>query len=134
MRAFYWLWAMFLLVCLTADTTMYWVVRNRLGQSMELALDAALVGSIAEEDLMRGKQFSHKEKAEMWAQEVLRKNLDGSLSDNLAFHFDFKQDGERIWAEGQAKVEAPFLIGALAGRSRREIEVSRKLTYQGSYK
>ena len=134
MRALYWLWVMFLLVCLVTDSAVYWVVRNRLGQGLDLALDAALVGSIAEEDLIRGKQFSQKEKADEWAREILLKNMDGSLTRGLTFSFDLVQDGERIWAEGQAKVEAPFLLGALAGNSRREIEVSRKLIYQGSYK
>ena len=134
MRALYWLWVAFLLVCLVTDSAMYWVVRNRLGQGLDLALDAALVGSITEENLIRGKQFSDKEKAGEWAWEILKKNMGGPLARSLALNFDLTQDGERIWAEGQARVEAPFLLGALAGRGRREIEVNRKLTYQGSYK
>ena len=134
MRSLYWLWVMFLLVCLVTDSASYWVVRHRLGQGLELALDAALVGGIAEEDLIWGRQISQKEKASEWAWEILRKNLAGSLAASLTFTFDLTQDKDQIWVSGQASVKAPFLLGALAGGGSREITVNKKLSYQGSYK
>jgi hypothetical protein len=134
MRALFWLWAGFLLVCIVADTASYWVARDRLGASLELALDAALVGGIAEEDLVWGRQLSRKEKAEEWARDILRRNLGAALSKNLAFRFSLLQESDTIWAEGQAKVELPYLLGALVGKGSREIVINRKLAYQGLYK
>jgi len=134
MRALFWLWVGFVLVCLVTDSISYWVIRSRLGEGLELALDAALVGGIAEEDLIWGRQLSRKEKAGEWAWEILRRNLEGPLTEDLAFRFDINQEGDLIWAEGRAKVELPFLLGALTGQSRREIVIDRKLAYQGLYK
>jgi len=134
MRALFWLWVMFIVVCLVTDTATYWVVRNRLGQGLELALDAALVGGVVEEDLIRGRHLSRKEKAGEWAWEILKKNMSGPLAGSLTFRFDLAQSGDQVWVEGQAKVEAPFLLGAIAGSGRREIVVNRKMTYQGHYK
>ena len=134
MRALFWLWIGFLLVCLVTDSVSYWVVRNRLGESLELALDAALVAGIAEDDLIWGRQLSQKEKAGEWAWDIMRKNMKGSLADSVSLRFDLRQEADRIWAEGQARVEMPFLLGALAGRSEREIVISSKLAYQGLYK
>jgi hypothetical protein len=134
MRALYWLWVLFIVVCLVTDSAVYWVVRNRLGQSVELALDSALVGGIVEEDLIRGRQLSRKWIAEQWAMEIMRKNMAGPLTDRLIFRFDLKQEDDRIWAEGQASVEVPSLLKAFAGGGSREIKVDRKQTYQGAYK
>ena len=134
MRSLFWLWVMFLLLCLVADSASYWVVRNRLGQSLELALDAALTSGVVEEDLIRGRQLSHRNIAEGWAREILRKNMAGPLAENLSLQFDLIQDKEQIWAEGQARVELPFLLGMLAGKGNREIVVNRKLRFQGSYR
>ena len=125
---------MFLIICLVADSASFWVVRHRLSQSLDLALDAALVGGVVEEDLIWGRHISRKRDAEHQAWEVLRKNMDGSLLNSLFFSFDLHQDRDMIWVEGSAKVETPFLLGALAGKGRREILVSKKLNYQGSYK
>jgi len=125
---------MFLLVCLVTDTAMYWVVRDRLGQGLDLALDASLVGSIVEEDLMRGRQQSRRAAAEAWAWDVLQRNMEGPLASSLTLRFKLTQSNDQIWAQGQAKVEAPFLLGSLAGVGRREIEVTRRLMYQGLYR
>lgn len=134
MRAFFWLWVMFLLVCLVTDSASYWVVRNRLSRGLELALDAALVGGVAQEDLIRGRQLVHKNRAVAWAGEILRKNMAGPLARSLTVQFEFSEDKDQIWAEGRAKVEVPFLLGSLAGKGSREIEVNKKMAYQGSYK
>jgi len=125
---------MFLLVCLVADSAVYWVVGSRLGKGLELALDAALVGGIDEEDLIRGRQLARKEKADEWAREILRKNMAGALAPSLSFRFELFQEKDRIWVEGQASVTAPYLLGALTGSGSREIAVSRKQTFQGLYK
>jgi len=134
MRAFFWLWIMFLIVCLVTDSAVYWVVGNRLRQSLDLALDAALTGGIVEADLIRGKQLAKKEIAGNWAREILQKNMAGPLTANLGFYFDIFQEKDQIWAEGQAKVKTPYLLGALAGNGSREIVVSRKQIWQGMYK
>ena len=134
MRSFFWLWVMFLLVCLVTDSASYWVVRDRLGQSLELALDAALISGIAEEDLIWGKQLFRREVATERAAEILRKNAGSLLAESLTFHFEMRRDGDQISAEGQAGVRIPFLLGALAGGGGKEITVSRKMVYQGMYK
>lgn len=134
MRALFWLWAGFLLVCLVTDSVSYWAVRNRLGESLELALDAALVGGIAEEDLIWGKQFSQREKAGDWAWEIMKRNMGGTLSDSLSLRFDLSQGDDQIWVEGQARAVAPYLLGALAGKGGREIVINKKAAYQGLYK
>jgi len=133
-RSLFWLWVMFLLVCLVTDSASYWVVRNRLHQSLELALDAALTGSIAEEDLILGRQMSKAKEAESWAREILLRNMSGPLAKTLSFQFELVQDKDQIWAKGQARIELPFLLGVLAGGGKREIVVNRTLRYQGSYK
>jgi hypothetical protein len=97
-------------------------------------LDAALVGSIVEEDLAWGRQLSRKEKAAGWAWEILSKNMAGEIAGTLSFQFDFAQGNDQIFAEGRARVELPFFLGALAGGGRREIEVNKKMSYQGNYK
>jgi len=134
MRAFFWLWIMFLLVCLVTDSAVYWVVGNRLRQSLDLALDAALTGGIDEADLIRGRQLAHKDIAGQRAWEILRKNMAGPLTTDLDFHFDLFQEKDQIWTEGRAKVKTPYLLGALAGKGGREIVVSRKQIWQGMYK
>ncbi|MDR0468445.1 MAG: hypothetical protein LBH09_00545 [Peptococcaceae bacterium] len=134
MRALYWLWVSFILVCLIADSAMYWVVRSRLGQGLELALDSALVSGIVEEDLIWGRQLSRRDIAEQCARDILKRNLAGPLTDNLVFQFEMKQENDRVWAEGQASVKTPSLLGAFVGRGSREITVARKQAYQGAYK
>ncbi|MCL1848431.1 MAG: hypothetical protein FWF83_01995 [Clostridiales bacterium] len=134
MRGFFWLWVMFLLVCLVADSASYWVVRNRLSEGLDLALDAALVSGVVEDDLIWGRHAAHKNKAMNMAWEILLKNMDGYLSESLSLSFDMFQENNQIWAQGQARVETPFLLGALAGSSRREITINKKINYQGSYR
>ena len=134
MRSLFWLWILFLLVCLVADSSAYWVLRGRLGQSLELALDAALVAGVAEDDLIWGRQLSREDRAARSAEDILKRNLAGPLADTLVFRFSLEQSQEQVWAEGQAKVVSPYLLGALVGRGHREIEVNRKMRYQGSYK
>jgi len=46
-----------LLAMLIMDLTTFMVVRSRILSSTELALDAALVGGIHQEDIMRGKMY-----------------------------------------------------------------------------
>jgi hypothetical protein len=134
MRALFWLWIGFLLVCIVTDSVAFWVVRSVLGESLGLALDAALVGGIAEEDLIWGRQSSRKEKAEEWAREILRRNLSASLTDKLTFSFELIRENDRLWAEGQVKTEILYLLGSLTGKGGREIVINRKLAYQGLYK
>ena len=134
LRSLFWLWVMFLLLCLVTDSASYWIVRSRLSQGLELALDASLVAGIVEEDLIRGRQLARTDRAEAAARDILMKNLQGTLATGLVFQFDLSGEKEQIWAEGQAKAEYPFLLGALVGRGRREITVNRKLRYLGSYK
>jgi hypothetical protein len=134
MRALYWLWVLFIVVCLVTDSAVYWVVRSRLGQSLELALDGALVGGVVEEDLIRGRHMAQKGLAEQWARDILWRNMAGPLTGNLAFRFELKQEDDQIWAEGQASVKAPSLLGAFAGKGSREITVNRKRSYLGTYK
>ena len=134
MRMLFWLWAVMLLVCLVVDTTAYWIVRSRLRYGLELALDAALVAGVVEEDLIRGRHLIRNDRAVVQASQVIRKNLEGLLSESLDVQFSIAWEKEMIYAEGKARVEYPFLLGTLAGGKRREIEVSRKLRYQGSYK
>ena len=133
-RGFFWLWVMFLILCLVTDSATYWVVRSRLSRSMDLALDAAIVGGVVEEDLIWGRHIAESGRAAGLAWEILESNMAGPLQDSLAFHFDLYQDKDRIWAEGRAAIETPFLLGALIGRGRREIAVNKKLDYLGSYK
>ena len=134
MRTLFWLWVMFVLLCLITDAAAWWVVRGRLSQGLDLALDAALVGGVSEEDLIRGRQLSRRDLAAGLAGEILRKNMDGPLLESLTFRISLRQDADLVWAEGYATVDAPSLLGALAGRGSREIAVSKKLRYQGSYK
>ena len=134
MRAFFWLWVMILILCLVTDSAAYWVARGRLSASLELALDAALIGSIDESDLTRGRQLARSDNARVWANEISRKNLSGLLARNAAFSFELNQDMDRIWVSGQVRSEIPFLLGSLAGKGGREISVSKSLCYQGGYK
>ncbi|MCL1804620.1 MAG: hypothetical protein FWG28_01235 [Clostridiales bacterium] len=134
MRALFWLWVGFLLVCLVTDTVSYWVVRSRLGESLELALDAALVGGIEEGDLIWGKQLTREDRAGVWAREIFQKNMKGSLEGKLSFSFELKQEADQIWTEGRAKAELPYLLGALVGKGSREIVINKKMAYQGLYK
>ena len=134
MRVFFWLWIMFLLVCLVTDSASYWLVRSRLSQSLELSLDAALVSGIAQEDLIRGRQLSHTGRAAVWALDVLKRNMEGPLADSVTLQIEMRQEKEKIWASGKAKVELPYLLGKLAGRGSREIRVNKQMSYQGSYK
>ena len=134
MRTFFWLWVMFILLCLITDSAAWWVVRGRLSQGLDLALDAALVRGISEEDLIRGRQLSSLDRAAEWAGEILRKNMEGPLQESLTFQFSLNQDAEQVWAEGYARVVAPSLLGALTGRGSREITVGKKQRYQGIYK
>ena len=60
--------------------------------------------------------------------------MEGVLAGTLNVRFDLFTQEEQVWAEGSAAVEAPFLLGALAGVGAREIQVSKKMTYQGLYR
>ncbi len=134
MRAFFWLWIMFLLVCLVTDSASYWLVRHRLSQSLDLALDGAIVSSIAEVDLVWGRQFAEPAKAEAWARHILWQNMAGSLEQSLSFHLEMTADNDRIGAAGQAKVRIPFLLAGLIGQKDKEITVNKRLVYQSQYK
>jgi hypothetical protein len=134
MRAFFWLWIMFLLVCLVTDSASYWLVRDRLGRSLELALDGAIVAGIAEEDLARGRQLSRQGEAQAWARYILWQNMAGPLEQNLSLRFELVQHDDQIWVTGQAAVKAPSLLAGIAGSQNREIVVNKRLGYQGRYK
>jgi len=134
MRAFFWLWAMALLLCLVTDSAVYWIARSRLSLSLDLALDAALIGSINEDDLIHGRQLARADQAEAWANAILKKNLSGMLAQSASLNFWLTQDKDCVVAKGQVKSRVPFLSGALAGKGSREISVSRELSYQGRYK
>ena len=134
MRTLFWLWVMFVLLCLITDAAAWWVVRGRLSQGLDLALDAALVSGVSEEDLIRGRQLSFSDRAAAWAGEILKRNMEGPLQESLTFQFSLRQDAEQVWVEGYARVLAPSLLGVLAGRGSREIAVGKKLRYQGVYK
>ncbi len=134
MRAFFWLWIMFLLVCLVTDSASYWLVRHRLGQSLELALDGAIVKSVAEADLIWGRQLAQQEQAKNWARYILWQNMAGPLEQSLSFQMEITGANERIGAAGQAKVSIPFLLAGLIGQEGREITVNKSLAYQGQYK
>lgn len=134
MRAFFWLWIMFLLVCLVTDSASYWLVRHRLGQSLELALDGAIVKSVAEADLIWGRQLAQQEQAKNWARYILWQNMAGPLEQSLSFQMEITGADERIEAAGQAKVSIPFLLAGLTGQEGREIRVNKSLVYQGQYK
>ena len=134
MRAFFWLWVMILIVCLVTDTAAYWVTRYRLSRGLELALDAALVSSVSHEDLIWGRRFAHEGTAEAWGKEILQRNVSGIPGDMLTFSFEFHQGDDNIWAQGQVRANLPSLLGSLYGRSVREIQVTKKTSYQGGYK
>lgn len=125
---------MFLLVCLVTDSASYWLVRHRLGQSLELALDGAIVKSVAEADLTWGRQLAKQEQAENWARHILWQNMAGPLEQSLSFQMEITGANERIGAVGQAKVSIPFLLAGLIGQEGREITVNKSLAYQGQYK
>ena len=134
MRGFFWLWVMILLLCLVTDSGVYWVTRSRLGVGLELALDAALISGVNENDLIHGRQTAYSDRAEVWANEILIKNLPQRLARDASFSFELTQKNDRIWVSGQVKAAVPFLLGALAGKGSREITVSKVLHYQGGYK
>jgi hypothetical protein len=133
-KTLFWLWAVFLLVILTADAAAYFVVRNRLSQSLELALDGAIVGSISEEDLIFGRQSAGAARAQAVAWELLKGNMAGPLADSLTLQFELLQENEQIMARGRASVRTRFLLASLTGGGAREIIVNKTLRYQGLYK
>ena len=134
MRAFFWLWVMMLILCLITDSAVYWVARARLSRGLELALDAALVSSVSDEDLIWGRRFAHEDMAEVWGREILRRNTSGALADKLEYTFGFIQENDHVYAQGQVRTELPFLLGSLYGKGARTIAVSKKTDYQGGYK
>ena len=134
MKGIFWLWATFLIVVLITDSASYWVTRSRLSQSLELALDAAIVGSVEEGDLIWGRNLARSEKANALAHEFLKSNMAGSLSESLKLQFEFQQEGDRVWVSGAASVRVPYLLGSFVGSGSREITVNKKLNYQGQYK
>ena len=134
MKGIFWLWVVFLLVILVTDTSSYWVTRYRLSQSLELALDGALVGSVAEEDLVWGKNQAREDRANALAWDIMRSNMAGAHADSLQLQLKLLQENDRVHANGQASVKIPYLLGGVVGRGSREIAVNKRLSYQGLYK
>jgi len=134
MRSLFWLWVVALLLCLVTDSAVYWVARHKISIGLDLALDAALIGGIDENDLIRGRQLARADKAEAWADIILKRNLSGYLADNSVFSFEFYQENDRIWVKGRVDSELPFLLGATVGKKGRMISVSKRMSYQGGYK
>ncbi|MDR1194187.1 MAG: hypothetical protein LBK98_08515 [Peptococcaceae bacterium] len=134
MRALFWLWIMFLVVCLVTDSGAYWLIRARLGQSLELALDGALVAGVTEDDLTWGRNLAEGRRAENQAEMLLRQNMAGPLAESLRLTFSLAQADDRVTAAGRASVRFPFLLAGMIGRRGTEIVVNRQLDYQGRYK
>jgi len=134
MKTFFWLWVMILIVCLVTDTAVYWVTRSRLSQGLELALDAALVSGISEEDLIWGRKFLREAVGEARGVEVLKGNITGPAADKMTYSFEFVQEQDLIWVQGQVRTELPSLLGSVLGKGSKEISVSKKMSYLGGYK
>ena len=133
MRGFFWLWIMFLLLCLVTDSAAYWVTRQRLSQSLLFALDGALVAAVEEKDLIWGRNLGDRGKAEAWARQLFYQNMGGHSPENLTLTFSLGQEGERITAQGEAGAKIPFLLAGMINADTR-IVVNKRLDYQGQYK
>lgn len=105
-----------LLAMIIMDLTTIMVVRSRMLSSAELALDAALVGGIHQEDILRGKMYIDEDEGINLARSYFKSNL--SLDENLENSFlkktVFKINFSQNEAKPQAKAEISTIITAMS--------------------
>ena len=101
MRVPVWMIFGLLLVILIMDLTTIMVVRSRILSAAELALDAALVGGVNQEDVFVGRLFIDEAAGFDLAQSYFKKNM--GLNENLennflkktVFRIDFSQNADK---------------------------------------
>lgn len=113
-------WMMFglLISMLIMDITSVWMVRAKIIQAAEMALDAALVGGILPGDAQRGRSYIDEDKGHDLALSYFRKNmglnnrLENELLTDTSFQLSFEQDG----VSPKAVVEISAVIKAMVPR------------------
>lgn len=140
MRVPVWLLFGLILSILLMDIVTLLVVRAALGESLNLALDAALVEGISPQDLFKGKSFLREEQAREAALTYFRKNL--NLDQNLENRFLRKTVLQLVFAEktvqpmlaATATTTVQIMVPKLVGYEGLEVTVRKKQYYLQSYK
>jgi hypothetical protein len=116
-----WMLCGLLVSILIMDITSVWMVRGKMIQAAEMALDAALVGGLLPSEAQRGQSYIDEPLAYELALSYFRKNmaLDSKLENerltDIVFRLSFEQDGVRpkaaVEINATIKAMAPKVIG-----------------------
>ena len=134
MKVFLWLWLVFFLLLSCFDATLLWAARGQLAQSLELSLDAALVGALSEEALSMGIWQMDRQQAHAIVEEQLHANSALMLRDGLSVDLIIDQNGDQGTIQGIATASIPLIMTRYLGMEGFEIKVRKQMQYQGIYK
>lgn len=134
MKNVLWLWLVFLLLLCCFDATLIWSARGQLAQSLELSLDAALVGALSEEALSLGIWQIDQHLAKKIAEQQLIANSARMLREGLSVDLIFDQNMHQGAIQGIASAKLPLMMTRYLGKEGIEITVRKQMTYQGVYK
>ncbi|MGI6587195.1 MAG: hypothetical protein ACOX2N_07640 [Peptococcia bacterium] len=135
-------WMLFglILAILLMDLITLLVVRADLIEAINIALDAAFVEGISEEDLFKGESFIEESKAREAALTYFKKNL--NLNHNLEnrflqktkFELTFKQEQTQPMISAIVSTTVTTMVPKLVGHEGINITVRKKQYFLHSYK
>lgn len=140
MRVPFWMIFGFLLAILLMDLTTVMVVRSRIHNSAELALDAALVGGLSEKDFALGRMSIDEAAGAALARTYFKTNmglneqLESPLLKNTSFRVEFRQNAEKPQAKAEISAVVPALSTKVLGLEGVPITVRGTRYFVSKYK
>jgi len=125
---------------LLMDMTTVWVLRSKIGASLEAALDAAMVGGLREYDARGGRIVIDESGGQALAAAYLKENLnlndrlENSLMTKTRLEVTIVQDGDKPRGRAFFRAVVTVMVPKLFGLEGIPVVVSKTQYHLSSYK